>query len=215
MISQAQGLVRAHGPIPTSKPGACSACPPCPVPRVPRKELGAALLEGASSSWETSTHPPPLLPPRSPRLSLSYLRWCNKLISLSSWRQVINSAEGATALKLERRREGKRGLSKAQEISVEYGNIDTCKSAPPDVNNTLAYCAKIQVVTLPPGPARKYIPRDGMSRVSVSTQHIASRYTSTFFPDPQGDCSKLANDQGAVSGLGVPSGCPGLENQAL
>ena len=98
---------------------------------------------------------------------------------------------------------------------MEYGNIATCKSAPPDLNKTLAYCAKIQVVTLPPGPARKYIPRDRMSRVSVSTHHPTFRYTSTFFPDPQRDCPKLANDQRAVSGLGVPSGCLGLENQAL
>lgn len=93
-------------------------------------------------------------------------------------------------MKLERSREGKRDR-KAQEISAEYGNTATCKSAHPDLNKTLAYCASIPELTDPLGEIRP-----------LSSQ--TPRGTVPGQP--------VARMQG-VQGRGAPSG-PGLENQA-
>ena len=75
MISQAQGFVRAHGPVPTSEPGPCSLHVPLALsPGSPGRnwELSSWRQPGAPGRQGSIRLP---LPPRSPRLSLSYLRW--------------------------------------------------------------------------------------------------------------------------------------------
>lgn len=82
-------------------------------------------------------------------------------------------------MKLERSREGKRDR-KAQEISAEYGNTATCKSAHPDLNKTLAYCASIPELTDQPGEIR-----------------------AALLPNPQRDRPRSASGQNAgCSGRG-------------
>lgn len=93
-------------------------------------------------------------------------------------------------MKLERSKEGKRDW-KAQEISVEYGNTATCKSAPPDLNKTLAYCARIPELIDQPGEIQ-----------------------AAFLPNPQRDRPRSAKGQNAgCSGqgcsLGARAGEPG------
>lgn len=57
-------------------------------------------------------------------------------------------------MKLERSGQEKREDLEKQ-ISLEYGNIAICKSAPPDLNKTLAYCAKIpELIDQKSRPAR-------------------------------------------------------------